>query len=124
MFKNILLPLDLTDKHHQAATTAAELARQSGGSVVLVHVVETIPGLPADEEKPFYSRLERSARSHLQKVAAGVQAQGVLCTCEVILGHRAAETVAYAKRIAADLIILTAPPFKPDHPLGGWGSMS
>ncbi len=124
MFKNILVPLDLTDKHQGALTSAAELAKHSGGKVTLFHVVETIPGLPEQEEKDFYARLERTARAHLQKFAAQLQAQKIPCGTEVVLGHRAGETAAHARQMGADLIILTAPPFQPEHPIGGWGSMS
>jgi nucleotide-binding universal stress UspA family protein len=124
MFKKILVPLDLTDKHKEALAITAELAKQSGGAVVLLHVVETIPGLPELEEKDFYNRLERTAQTHLESFAASLLAQGIPCLTQVVLGHRARETAARAKQIAADLIILTTPRFDPEHPIDGWGSMS
>src|ERR1051326_9108272 len=51
MFKRILIPLDLTDKHHAALSKAADLARHSDGRVTLLHVIEVIPGLAVEEEK-------------------------------------------------------------------------
>jgi hypothetical protein len=45
MFKKILLPIDLTDRHGRVLVVAAELATQSGGEVILLHVIETIAGL-------------------------------------------------------------------------------
>ena len=45
MFTKILVPVDLSDKHQQALDIAARLARESGGEVTLVHVVETIGDL-------------------------------------------------------------------------------
>jgi len=65
MIQRILIPLDLTDKHDRAIALGAELATPSGGTVTLLHVIETIPGLSDDEEKDFYARLERAARKHL-----------------------------------------------------------
>lgn len=124
MFKNILVPLDLTDKHRAALASAGELAKQSHGAVVLFHVVECIPGLTEQDEKDFYSRLERVAQAHLQKCAAAFMAQGIPCQLKVVLGQRAPETAAHARKMGADLIILTAPPFDPTNPIGGWGSMS
>jgi nucleotide-binding universal stress UspA family protein len=124
MFKNILVPLDLTDKHEAALARAAELAKLSSGQVVLLHVVETIAGLNQEEDKAFYARLERAAQSHLQKYAAPLVAQRIRCDLKVVLGHRAHETTAQARTMGADLIILTAPPFKPERPIDGLGSMS
>lgn len=124
MFKNILVPLDLTDKHGPALASALALAKQSHGAVVLFHVVESIPGLTEQDEKDFYSRLERLAHAHLQKSAAAFMTQGVPCQTKVVLGQRARETADHARKIGVDLIVLTAPPFDPDHPISGWGSMS
>jgi len=124
VFKSILVPLDLTAKHQSALAMAATLAKQSNGAVVLFHVVETIPGLTEQEEKSFYARLEHTAHAHLEKCAASLVAQGVRHNTKVVLGRRAYETAAYARNIGADLIILTAPPFQPEHPIDALGSMS
>ena len=124
MFKRILVPLDLSDKHERALGIAATLANQDSASVFLFHVVETIPGLTVAEEKDFYSRLERTAQAHLRRSARSLQRRGVGCRTKVSLGHRVRETAQFAKRVKADLIILTAPPFDRSHPVGGLGSMS
>src|SRR5262245_13313567 len=124
MFKKILVPVDLTDKHRQALDVAGELAAQSGGEVTLLHVVETIPGLPMEEERTFYNRLERVARSHLEGLGKRLAERKVACRVEVRHGHRAPESTRYATEMAADLIILTAPRFDPAAPGAGWGSMS
>src|SRR5579863_7874331 len=106
MFKNILVPLDLTAKQQSALAMAATLAKQGGGEVVLFHVVEAIPGLTEQEEKSFYSRLEHTAHAHLEKCAASLVAQGVRHKTKVVLGRRAYETATHARKIGADLIIL------------------
>ena len=66
MFKNILVPIDLTNKHQRTLDTAAELAAQAAGTVTLLHVVELIPGLGLEEERPFYDRLEQMVRKHFE----------------------------------------------------------
>jgi nucleotide-binding universal stress UspA family protein len=124
MFKKILLPLDLTDKHEAALGLARELAQQNHGTVILLHVVELIPGLGRDEERTFYDRLERRARDHLARICSHLSAQDVACQAEVIFGHRVQDTVRYAAQQAIDLIVLTSPPFQPEQPALSLGSMS
>jgi len=123
MFKKILVPLDLTDKHGPALAIAAELAQQSGGAVALLHVIEVIPGLSMEEERKFYNRLELTARNHLQRNAGMLADQKVPVQQEVVYGNRAREIARYAAEARADLIVLTAPQIEPDKP-ASWGSMS
>ena len=123
MFKHVLVPLDLTDKHGPAVTTAAELAGP-GGEVTLLHVVEIIPGLAMEEEKTFYTRLERLARAHLEKAGGPLAAAKVPWKVKVLFGDRAREIVEHAQDAGSDLIVLTAPRPDPEHPAAGWGSLS
>src|SRR5437899_2206478 len=123
MFKKILLPLDLTDRHAAALQLAADLARQ-GGEVTLLHVVEVIPGLSREEEAPFYARLERKATAHLERWAGELSSAHVSVRGEVVFGERVREVVDYVSRTGVDLIVLTSPPFEPDRPIAGLGSLS
>jgi nucleotide-binding universal stress UspA family protein len=124
MFKKILLPVDLSDKHDQAIESATALASQSRGDVVLLHVIDTIAGLSMDEEKAFYTRLQKAAEKHLAKLAGKLKSRKVPCHVDVLFGHRAPEVVRHANKIGADLIVLTAPRLDPDNPAVGWGSLS
>jgi nucleotide-binding universal stress UspA family protein len=124
MFRKILVPLDLTDKHHKALETAAGLVARGGGEVVLVHVIELILGLPPEEEKEFYDRLERAAQEHLQKYAALLRQREVAHRQEIFFGGRALEILRFAREINADLIVLTAPLAEPGKPDAGLGSLS
>jgi nucleotide-binding universal stress UspA family protein len=124
MFKKILLPVDLSKKHQQAVDTAAELARQSGGEVVVLHVIEVIPGLSMEEEKDFYSRLEKAAQKHVTKLAAHLKSRQVAATTEILYGNRGWEIVHYATGRNVDLILFTAPRPDPSNPASGWGSLS
>jgi universal stress protein A len=124
MFEKILLPVDLSDKHQAAIEAAAELARQHGGEVTLLHVIEVIPGLPIEEEKAFYDRLERRARTHLERLGNLVLQRRISTRLVVVLGNRAPEIARYASETGTNLIVLTAPRLDPEHPVAGWGSLS
>ncbi len=43
---------------------------------------------------------------------------------EIRFGQRVGEIVGYAREAGTDLIVLTTPPFAPENPTAGWGSMS
>jgi nucleotide-binding universal stress UspA family protein len=124
MLKHILLPVDLTDKHQKAVTIAAGLAGQFAAEVTLLHVIELIPGIAQEEEKPFYQRLERIARKHLERFSAGLTERQIPCRGEVLFGNRTVEVIRHAQERGADLIILTAPQVTPSNPAAGWGSLS
>lgn len=124
MFRKILLPIDLSNRHEQAVRIAAQLAGPGEGEVVLVHVVETIPGLEAEEEKHFYGRLEKLAWAHLEKIGEMLKQRRIRWRADVLLGHRGAETLCYARENGIDLIVLTSPLVDPNHIAAGWGSLS
>jgi len=124
MFKKILLPVDLADKHGPALDTAADLAKQSGGEIVLLHVIEVIAGLAMEEEKDFYSRLKKTASGHLARVGKHLEHRKVPWRAEVLCGHRGPEVVRFAAETGVDLIVLTSPRLDPSNPGTGWGSLS
>jgi len=124
MFQKILVPLDMTFKHRRAIDMAADLARQSGGEVVLLHAIELIHGMPREDEKEFYDRLETAAQAHLEKHLSLLHERGIACRKELVFGVRVAEVLRLARTMSADLIILTAPRLDPSNLESGWGSMS
>src|SRR6516162_3335541 len=97
MFKQILLPVDLADRHMGAMKVATELAGQGGGEVILLHVIEVIAGLSIEEEKDFYRRLEKMARNRLAKLGKQLQDARVPWRAEVLYGNRGPEVVRYAR---------------------------
>lgn len=124
MFKKILLPLDLTDKHQPALEIAANVAHRPEGELILLHVIEVIPGLPMEEEKSFYNRLERAAQEHLDRLGLFCEERRVPWRAVIRYGARAHEVARFAREIEADLIVVTAPQLDPSHPAAGWGSLS
>jgi nucleotide-binding universal stress UspA family protein len=117
MFRNILVPLDLTDRHARALSTAADLALAGSGEVVLLHVIELIEGTSREEEQDFYARLEETAQEHLQRSGAELASRGVAWRGEVRYGRRELEIVRRAAEGGNDLIVLTAPPVEPGAPV-------
>jgi nucleotide-binding universal stress UspA family protein len=124
MFTKILLPVDLFDRHMQALEAVITLAKQSGGVVTLLHVIETIAGLALEEEKSFYKRLEKSARDHLTRLVEHLKYQQITWQMEILYGQRGPEVVRYAAEKKVDLIVLTSPRLDPKHPGVSWGSLS
>jgi nucleotide-binding universal stress UspA family protein len=124
MFKHILLPVDLTDRHALALETAVNLARSCQGTLSLLHVIELIPGLPREEDRAFYERLERTARQHLARWTERIRRLNAEARGEVQLGNRVTTIVGYAVDHQTDLIVLTAPRFDPENLGSGWGSLS
>jgi universal stress protein A len=122
VFKKILLPADLAERHERALDVAADLA--AGGEVVLLHVVETIAGLSMDEESTFYARLEKKARANLSRLGAILQERSVSWRAEVLCGSRLREIIRFAAAESIDLIVLTSPRLDPNDLGTGWGSLS
>ncbi|HSF29263.1 MAG TPA: universal stress protein [Candidatus Tectomicrobia bacterium] len=124
MFAKILVPVDLTDTHQQAIEIAAQLAGESGGQVILLHVVEVIPGLWVDEERDFFDRLEAAARDHLVRLGRQLEERSIPRREEIIFGNRAEEIVRYAMEAGVDLIVLKSHRIDLKNPGAGWGTLS
>jgi nucleotide-binding universal stress UspA family protein len=124
MFHRILVPVDLTEKSLAAVDIAYEWAAQSGAEVVLLHVIETIEHVQFDELKPFYDRLEASARSGLQEFSERFLADDLKVEQVLLYGHRTQQIVEYASTHRIDLIIMASHRIDPDRPGHDWSSIS
>jgi nucleotide-binding universal stress UspA family protein len=124
MFRRILVPVDLTEKSLAAVDLAYEFARQSKAEVILLHVIETIEHIQFDELKPFYSRLEASARSGLREFSERFVSNNLPVDQVVVYGHRTQQIVDYAIESGTDLIIMASHRIDPDRPVQDWASIS
>jgi universal stress protein A len=124
VFRKILLPLDLTDKHSKTLEIAANLAQQSGGEITLVHVIELIPDLPREEQPDFYEHLEQEARKHLQEMARRLEERRIPWHIVILYGNRADEIITYATESGMDLIVLSSHKIDLDKPPAGWATIS
>jgi nucleotide-binding universal stress UspA family protein len=124
MFKNILLPVDLTTKNEASIRKASELAAPGATMITLLHVVETIRGVPFEELEDFYLDLQRKADLKLGELAKSLQGEAIEVRSVVRNGTRGGTIIEYADEEGSDLIILTSHKVGPDHPGGGLGTIS
>ena len=124
MYRKILLPLDLADDHQKVIDIAAEFARQAEGEVLLLHVVQTIPGLSIDAERDFYGQLEATSQEFLTKLSNRFTEQGIRTRMRVLNGNRGEQVLDYATDNQVDLIIMRSPRINPSTARSGVGSLS
>lgn len=124
MFRQILVPVNLTEADLAAVAAARDLAAQSGGSVTLLHVIETIRDVPFEDLEDFYQRLEEKARREMQELSEPLSAAGVEVEQGIVYGRRAREIVAFAEQREIDLIVLTSRRPDPGNMQEIWGNIS
>jgi len=117
MYKNILLPSDGSELSRQAVTSGILFARNTGATVVGVHVVP----LPHPDQlqawlhhDPHYEEkrqalLDKFADESLSFIANSAQAEGVPCLCKKLKGSQPGqEIVKAAKQERCDLIFMAS----------------
>lgn len=123
MFDRILLPVDLTEKNDSAVAAGRELLDDSG-TVILLHVIETIADAPFEDMQDFYRRLEEKARTGMSSIAADLTTGDLAVEQHVIYGRRAPEIVDFAEDNAIDLIVMSSRNLDPDRPETAWASIA
>jgi nucleotide-binding universal stress UspA family protein len=110
MIKTILVPIDVAETEAGAAALelAKDLAKSHDGKIVLLNVVEKVPGYVASQ-LPAKFREEALAygATRLEEIAA---AHGLADTAEVVVreGHPSTEILEYAETIGAGLIVIAS----------------
>lgn len=114
MYKKILVPLDGSATSNLALDHAIALARLSGGSVVLFHVIEELAYSNGFERPKIYieqvrPRFIATSQTILDEASARLRQEGV--NVETLLlesgGKRASELIAeQAKASGCDIVIL------------------
>ena len=113
MYQRILVPVDGSETATKAMITALQMARDSGGQVHLVHVVEGMTPLAADPYGAYSGEvieiMRQSGSKILEDALVVAKAAGVPADTELFdnFGERLAEVVAdAASRFKADLIVV------------------
>jgi len=101
-FKKILCPIGHEENSQAAFAAAVKLARESRGTLYLLHVIP-LPNSIAAEAVLLADR--EGAEQKLQKLAAQVP-PGIGRTVIVKFGHPAKEIAETARRMGADLIVM------------------
>ena len=110
-WKKICCPIDFSDASRAAMEVAADLARRTGGSLVLLHAYPipgyTFPDGSVVASPKMMQDLADQAERHLEewRVDAAKIAGGKVTTQKAI-GEPAAEIVAFAKTAGTDLVVV------------------
>jgi universal stress protein A len=124
MFQRILVPIDLTERARKALDLALSLGAPGGSRVTVLHVVETIRGLDAEEMKPFYQKLEKKAEGIITAAKDRLPKTSIEVTDAIVYGDPAEEIVGFAKTHSIDLIVLASHRVDPSASGRDWGTIS
>jgi len=101
-YKKILCPIGHEENSRAAFETAARLARESHGTLYLVHVVPLPPSIVSEGVL-----LDDRGRAHIALERLAAQLPAALSRVIVVrIGNPAREITALAHRIGADLIVM------------------
>jgi len=124
VFKNILVPTDLTKKSEKALDVAVSMVSADAGRITLLHVIETIAEADDEEFRDFYDRLRSRAGKRMEAMIRPYGGEKRAIRSEIAYGKRAAEIVKYASRNDVDLIVLSSHRIEKIHPAEGWATIS
>jgi nucleotide-binding universal stress UspA family protein len=102
--RNILCAVDTTPKSAPLMQWAAQLAKDTGATLRVVHAVSGIEGWPERQlDREFEEALRADARTAIEKIEQTVGVQAPLC---VAVGDVAGAVRDEARRHASDLIVI------------------
>ncbi|NLD37135.1 MAG: universal stress protein [Desulfatiglans sp.] len=124
MFRNILVPTDLTEKSLKAIEIAAGMGKGKPCHITLLHVVETIEDDEGDEFREFYDKIAARAEKNMAKIARRYETDNIKIHTDIIYGRRVHEIVKYASVKGIDLIILSSHKLNEMESNDGWATIS
>ncbi len=108
--QRLLVPVDFSTPAENALRYAAELAGQSGGSLIILHVVPVDYGwlgIGREESRDLDKTLQRQAAERLGALADAHVRQNVPVDIEIRIGQPADQIVAAARESKCDAIVLS-----------------
>jgi len=108
--QRILVPVDFSDSSARALRHAVSLAAESGGSLIIVHVVPADYGwleIGRDESRDLDRSLQRQAADRLRAFADESVVHDVAADLEVRIGQPAEQIVTAARESKCDSIVLS-----------------
>ena len=124
MFKNILIPSDLTERNHKAMDIAVKLALENDAVVTLLHVIETLEQVDSEDFEKFYKQLGARAGRKIDKLIAKYGREGITMEKQIVYGRRVYEILNFAATHGVDLIIMSSHKLDPENAAEGWGTIS
>ena len=124
MFKNLLVPTDLSEKSTKALDIALSLGSEDDCRVTLVHVIETIKGDDQEDFREFYEKLKARAHGKMDKMIRRHRDKNQVISKEILFGKRVGEIVGFAYEHDIDLIILSSHKINKIDAATGWATIS
>lgn len=125
MFKNILVPTDLSEKSSRALEIALDMAEKRGDcKVTFLHVIERIEDSDDEEFQSFYDKLASKARLKMNETVRQYSHRKAEIDNEIIFGNRVGEIVEFAIKHAIDLIILSSHKLDKMDAVQDWATIS
>ncbi|HPD60595.1 MAG TPA: universal stress protein [Thermodesulfobacteriota bacterium] len=124
MFKNILVPVDLTKKNKQALDIAVKIGLHAKSKIYLLHVVQTIASTSFSEFEDFYRTLEERAKKNIDKLITPYKKNKLPMEGKITFGNRVAEILSFASKNKIDLIVMNSHKITPKEPTEHWGTIS
>ncbi|MGD1211750.1 MAG: universal stress protein [Candidatus Acidiferrales bacterium] len=117
--KLIVSPIDFSSHSQEALQTAADLAKQFGSELLLIHAVPALPKLPSAtsifHEAQYEQELQRDAERRLQDLAEELAKKGLRVRTEVGTANDVGmEILRITEHNSADLIVIAT------HGMTGW----
>jgi nucleotide-binding universal stress UspA family protein len=113
MFKNILVPTDLSEKSIKALDIAAKIGAENECNITLLHVIEE-----------FYEKLKNRAHRKMEEIGNRCEDKNIIIQRRVVFGKRVREIVRFAHENAIDLIILSSHKIDKIDAAEGWATIS
>ncbi len=124
MYRNILIPVDLSEKNEVALQTVRRLAHPQAASITLLHVIETLRDVPFEEMQDFYRELGEQAERTLARWTSALAEEGFDARQEIVYGQRGREIVRFAEAHQVDLIVVRSHVLDQAHLVGSFGTLS
>jgi nucleotide-binding universal stress UspA family protein len=108
--RRILVPVDFSDSSARALRHATKRAAESGGSLIIVHVVPADYGwlgIGRDESRDLDRSLQRQAANRLRAFADENVGDKVAADLEIRIGQPAEEIISAARDSKCDSIVLS-----------------
>ena len=124
MFKNILVPTDLTDRDRKAMEIAVRMAHQDTGKITLLHVIETIEDAQTEDFQKFYKQLGTRSGQKMDLVINQYRKGDLVIEKQILFGRRVHEIINFAAHSDVDLIIMSSHRLDAENLTEGWGTIS
>lgn len=113
MYKNILVPVDGSEKSALAALHGAELASKTGSELFLLHVVpslppyiDTAPDRLSKVQQSIMDELNEQGEIILSKVKDDLAAYRLNIHTDIAVGNPAEQIIKKAKEINCELVVM------------------